>query len=69
MVRTPLVSDRSLMDTGMPWSAPSGAPDATIDSARRAASIAESAVSVQNALTSGFTRSIRASTASHQLDR
>src|SRR3989454_8465562 len=63
MVRTPLVNARSLIENGTPWSSPSGPPRITVASAWRARSSAASAVSVQNALSLPFTRSMRSSTA------
>src|SRR6267143_1596596 len=63
IVRTPLVKIRSLIEYGTPCSGPSAAPEVTACSASRAAASACSAVSVQNALTIGFTRSIRSSIA------
>ena len=63
MVRTPLVSARSLMETGTPWSGPSEPPLITACSASRAAAMAASAVIVQKQFSVGFSRSIRSSTA------
>ena len=63
IVGTPFVKFRSLMEYGTPWSGPSSAPEVTARSASRAAASAASAVRVQNALTTGFTRSMRSSTA------
>ena len=59
----PCVKRRSLIENGRPWSGPSGSPVITACSAARAAASAASAVTVQNALSVGFSRSIRSSTA------
>ena len=64
VVRTPLVNTRSFTENGTPWSGPSGSPRITAASARRAVSRASSAVTVMNALTVGWSASMRASTAS-----
>ena len=68
MVRTPRVSARSLIENGSPCRAPSSRPFTTASSAARAASRAASAVSVQNALSRGFSRSMRSSTARVSVD-
>jgi hypothetical protein len=47
VVRTPLVMTRSLMDTGIPCSMPSGPPRITAASASRAEARAASPVTVQ----------------------
>ena len=64
VVRMPFVATRSLVENGTPWSGPSFAPFLmTWRSAARASFIACSGVRVTNALRTGFTRSMRASTA------
>ena len=63
MVRMPFVRLRSLIEYGRPWSGPSGAPCITASSASRASASARSAVTVQKALSAGFRRARRASTA------
>src|SRR6266705_4272610 len=63
IVRTPFVRCRSLIEKGMPWSGPRGAPFIAACSASRAAASAASAVTVQNALTIGLRRSTRSRTA------
>ena len=63
IVLTPFVKWRSLMETGIPWSGPSRSRATTAASAARAASSAASAVTVQNALRTGLSRSIRSRTA------
>src|SRR2546426_2890600 len=59
IVRTPRVNARSLIEYGTPCSGPRGPPRMTAASASRARASAVSAVSVQNALSVGFTRSMR----------
>src|SRR6266481_4849174 len=64
VVRMSLVENRSLIDTGTPWSGGSGLPlrpSACV--ARRAAVIADSRATVTYAFTTGFTASRRARTA------
>jgi len=53
-----------LIETGTPWSGPSGSPFVTAISASRAAARACSAATTQNALRVGLTASIRDRTAS-----
>ena len=64
VVRIPLVCVTSLMPTGTPKSAGSGAPRLSAAVARRASHSADSRARVTTALTDGFTASMRASTAS-----
>src|SRR5262249_18071282 len=63
IVRTAGVNARSLIENGIPWSGPSGWWRMPAASASRARASAASAVSVQNALSVPFSRSIRARTA------
>ena len=60
MVRMPLVGARSLIEVGTPWSGPRASPSMTACSALRAASMANSGVGVQIALSLGLSASRRA---------
>src|SRR5437762_33068 len=63
VVVSPRVKRTSLIETGTPWSGPSGSPFVTAISASRAAVRARSAATTQNALSVGLSASIRDKTA------
>ncbi len=64
VVGSPRVKRTSLIETGTPWSGPSGSPFVTAISASRAAARARSAATRQKALRVGLIASIRDRTAS-----
>src|SRR2546426_298921 len=64
VVVSPRVKRTSLIETGTPWSGPSGSPFVTAISASRAAARACSAATTQNAFSTGLIASIRDRTAS-----